>query len=125
MHPAARTLAIYAAEDDLFEVYRLQVEVPESFRWGDPYVAQLTLVLDQHEPYGAAVLDAERFRYLVVSPLSSAHGEEEAKANGFREVDVDPSEPYPRGGTDFEPASRRTEAHIHQFYKELDQCTVL
>ena len=35
-HPAARTLAIFVDEDDLFEVYRLQVDVPESFRWGDP-----------------------------------------------------------------------------------------
>jgi peptide subunit release factor 1 (eRF1) len=122
-HPEARTLAIFAGEDDLFEVYRLQVDVPESFRWGDPYVAPLTLVLDEYEPYGAAVLDAETFRYFVVSPLSIAHGEEEIKANGFSEVDVHPSEPYPRGGTDFEPASRRTEAHVHSFYKELGERT--
>src|SRR5215210_5097587 len=122
-HPGARTLAIFVDEDDLFEVYRLQVDVPESFRWGDPYVAPLTLVLDEYEPYGAAVLDAERFRYFVVSPLSSARGEEKVKANGFREVDVHPSEPYPRGGTDFEPASRRTEAHVHSFYKELGKLT--
>ena len=33
-HPEARTLAIFADEDNLFEVYRLQVDVPESFRWG-------------------------------------------------------------------------------------------
>ena len=122
-HPGARTLAIFADEDNLFEVYRLQVDVPESFRWGDPYVAPLTLVLDEYEPYGAAVLDAERFRYFVVSPLSTAHGEEEIKANGFREVDVHPSEPYPRGGTDFEAASRRTEAHVRSFYKELGELT--
>jgi hypothetical protein len=122
-HPGAKTLAIFAAEDGLLEVYRLQVDVPESFRWGDPYVAPLTLVLDEYEPYGAAVLDAERFRYFVVSPLSNPHGEEEVKANGFREVDVHPNQPYPRGGTDFEPASRRTEAHIHRFYKELGELT--
>jgi hypothetical protein len=122
-HPGARTLAIFADEDNLFEIYRLQVDVPESFRWGDPYVAPLTLVLDEYEPYGAAVLNAERFRYFVVSPLSTAHGEEEIKANGFREVDVHPSEPYPRGGTDFEAASRRTEAHIHSFYKEMGELT--
>ncbi|HWS80374.1 MAG TPA: hypothetical protein VN178_05065 [Rubrobacter sp.] len=122
-HPGARTLAIFAGEDGLFEIYRLQVDVPESFRWGDPYVAPLTLVMDEYEPYGAAVLDAERFRYFVVSPLSTAHGEEEIKANGFREIDVHPSEPYPRGGTDFEPASRRTEAHVHSFYKELGKLT--
>src|SRR5215212_10931598 len=114
-HPGARTLAIFAAEDGLFEVYRLQVDVPESFRWGDPYVAPLMLALDEYEPYGAAVLDAETFRYFVVSPLSIAHGEEELQASGFSEVNVHPSEPYPRGGTDFEPASRRTEAHVHSF----------
>jgi hypothetical protein len=122
-HPRARTLAIFADESDLFEIYRLQFDVPESFRWGDPYVAPLTLVLDEYEPYGAAVLDAERFRYFVVSPLGSPHGEEEMKVNGFREVDVHPSEPYPRGGSDFEPESRRTEAHIHSFYKELGELT--
>ena len=38
-HPEARTLIIFADEDNLFEIYRLQVDVPESFRWGDPYVA--------------------------------------------------------------------------------------
>jgi peptide subunit release factor 1 (eRF1) len=122
-HPEARTLAIFAGEDGRFEIYRLQVDVPESFRWGDPYVAPLTLVLDEYEPYGAVVLDAETFRYFVVSPLSIAHGEEEMKASGFSEVNVHPSEPYPRGGTDFEPASRRTKAHVHSFYKELGKLT--
>jgi len=124
-HPGARTLAIFADGDDLFEIYRLQVDVPESFRWGDPYVAPLTLVLDEYEPYGAAVLDAERFRYFVVSPLSSAHGDEEMKASGFREVDVHPSEPYPRGGgsTDLDPAGRKHQANIHSFYKELGELT--
>jgi hypothetical protein len=121
-HPAARTLAIFVDEDDLFEVYRLQVDVPESFRWGDPFVAPLALALDEYEPYGATVLDAERFRYFVVSPLSSAHGEEEVKANGFREVDLHPSEPYPRGGsTDLDPAGRKRESNIHDFYKELGE----
>jgi hypothetical protein len=124
-HPGARTLAIFAGEDDLLEIYRLQVDVPESFRWGDPFVAPLRLVLDEYEPYGAAVLDAETFRYFVVSPLSTAHGEEEIKANGFREVDVHPSEPYPRGGgsTDLDPAGRKHQSNIHRFYKELGELT--
>jgi hypothetical protein len=124
-HPQARTLAIFADEDDLFEIYRLQVDVPEAFRWGDPFVAPLTLVLDEYEPYGAAVLDAERFRYFVVSPLGSAHGQEKVKANGFSEVDVHPSEPYPRGGgsTDLDPAGRKHQSNIHSFYKELGELT--
>ncbi|MDQ3863945.1 MAG: hypothetical protein M3317_10665, partial [Actinomycetota bacterium] len=121
----ARTLAIFADEDGLFEIYRLQVDVPESFRWGEAYVAPLTLVLDEYEPYGAAVLDAERFRYFVVSPLSSAHTEEEMKANGFREVDIHPAEPYPRGGgsTDVDPAGRKHQSNIHSFYKKLAELT--
>ena len=117
-HPGAKTLAIFAGEDGFFEIYRLQVDVPESFRWGDPHVAPLTLALDEYEPYGAAVLDAERFRYFVVSPLSTAHGDEDMKANGFREIDV-----HPTGGMGFESASRRAEAHIHSFYKELGVLT--
>jgi hypothetical protein len=88
-------------------------------------VAPLTLVLDEYEPYGAAVLDAERFRYFVVSPLGSAHGQEKVKANGFSEVDVHPSEPYPRGGgsTDLDPAGRKHQSNIHSFYKELGELT--
>jgi len=120
-HPGARTLAIFADENDLFEIYRLQVDVPESFRWGDPYVAPLALVLDEYEPYGAVVLDAERLRYFVVSPLGETDEEHEMKANGFLEVDVHPSESPPKGGTDHDAASRRTEAHIHRFYKDLGE----
>jgi hypothetical protein len=120
-HPGARTLAIFAAEDGLFEVYRLQVDLPESFRWSDPYVAPLMLVMDEYEPYGAVVLDAERFRYFVVSPLASPDEGEKVKANGFREVDLNPSLPYPRGhgSTDVDPAGRKQEANVSQFYKEM------
>jgi hypothetical protein len=120
-HPHARTLVLFAAEDGLFEVYRLHVDIPESLRWGDPYVAPLTLILDEYEPYGAAVLDAERFRYFVVSPLARPEEGEEVKANGFREVDVHPNMPHPRGGgsTDADPAGRKQDSNIHRFYKEL------
>ena len=122
-HPHARTLVIFAAEDGFFEVHRLQVDLPESYRWGDPLVAPLTLVLDEYEPYGAALLDAERFRYFVVSPLVDPEGGEEDKGNGFREVDVHPAEPYPRGGSDQEPTSRRTEANVHKFFNQLGELT--
>ena len=124
-HPRARTLAIFAAEDGFFEVHRLHVDIPESFRWGDPYVAPLMLIMDEYEPYGAAVLDAERFRYFVVSPLARPEEGEDIKANGFREVDVHPNMPHPRGGgsTDMDPAGRKQEANIHRFYKELGELT--
>ncbi len=122
-HPGARTLAIFADEGGLFEVYRLQVDLPEHVRWGDPYLAPLTLVLDEYEAYGAAVLDGERFRYFVVSPLVGDQEGHEVKANGFREVDVDPGEPYPRGGMDQEVESRRTEANVHKFFNQLGELT--
>ncbi len=124
-HPGARTLAIFAAEDDLFEVYRLQVDLPESFRWGDPNLAPLLLVLDEYEPYGAVVLDAERFRYYVVSPLGDPEEGGEVKANGFREVDLRPSQPHPRshGSTDMDPAGRKQQEMAHRFYKEMGELT--
>jgi release factor family 10 len=120
-HHGARSLALFAAEDGLFEVYRLQVDLPESFRWGDPHVAPLTLVMDEYEPYGAVVLDAERFRYFVVSPLAGAEEGKEAKASGFRELDLRPSQPHPRSGgsTDMDPAGRTQEANVSRFYKEM------
>ena len=91
---------------------------------GDPDVAPLTLVLDEYEPYGAVVLDAERFRYFVVSPLGGPDDEaEEVKANGFREIDLTPSQPYPRshGSTDMDPAGRTQQAKTHRFYKEMGE----
>ncbi len=35
-NPGARTLAVFADEGGLFEVHRLQVDVPESCRWATP-----------------------------------------------------------------------------------------
>lgn len=119
-HPRARTLAIFADEKGFFEIHRLQVDVPESFRWGDPDVSPLTLVLDEYEPYGAVVLDAERFRYFVVSPLG---GDGEVKGNGFRELDLRPSQPYPRshGSTDMDAAGRTQQELAHRHYKEMGE----
>jgi hypothetical protein len=124
-HPGARTLVLFAAEDGLFEDYRLHVDVPESFRWGDPNVAPLALVMDEYEPYGAVVLDAERFRYFVVSPLGGPDGGEEIKGNGFRELDLRPRQPYPRshGSTDMDPAGRTQQAKAHRYYKEMGELT--
>ncbi len=122
-NPQARTLAIFAGESDPVEVYRLQVDLPESFRWGEPHVSPLSLVLEEHEPYGVALLDAERFRYFVVSPLSADGEEDEIMGNGYQELDVSPQTPGPRGGMDQDPISRRTEANISEFYNELANLT--
>lgn len=120
-HPRARTLAVFADEEGLFEVYRVQTDVPESVRYGGPHVSPLFLALDEQEPYGAAVVDAERFRYFVVSMLEGS--EEGEGSNGYREVDVSPGSPGPRGSTDYEPDSRRAEANISQFYNEVGELT--
>ena len=124
--PRARTLAIFAAEDGLLEVYRLPVDLPESARWGDPYVAALLLALDEYEPYGVVVVDAERFRYFVTSPVAPPpDSAEHVGAAGYRELDVHPSEPHPRGGgsTDMDPAGRKQQSNIHRFYKDLGEIT--
>ena len=124
VHPGARTLIFFAAEDGLFERYGLQVDLPEAYRFGEPYLAPLVLALDEHEPYGVALFDAERFRFFVSAPMEEPAGGSHGATSGFfREVDLRPSRPYPRGGMDYEPTSRRTEANVHQWYNELGQLT--
>ncbi len=122
-HPRARTLAIFADAEGLFEVYRVQVDLPESVRYGEPNVSSLFLALDEQEPYGAALVDAERFRYFVVSPLEGTEEGDGGGSNGYREVDVSPSSPGPRSGMDREDDSRRTEANVSQFYNEIGNMT--
>ncbi len=121
-HPRARTLALFAAEDGFFEDHRLHVDVPESFRWGDPNLAPLMLVTEEYEPYGAAVIDAERFRYFVVSPLGGPEGEE-IKGNGFREADLHPSQPHTRshGSADADPSGHAREERTHRFFKDMGE----
>ncbi|MBV9455615.1 MAG: hypothetical protein JOZ19_16110 [Rubrobacter sp.] len=124
VHPGARTLIFFAAEDGLFERYGLQVDLPEAYRFGEPYLAPLVLALDEHEPYGVALFDAERFRFFVSAPMEEPAGGSHGATSGFfKEVDLRPSRPYPRGGMDYEPTSRRTEANVHKWYNELGQLT--
>jgi hypothetical protein len=119
----ARTLAVFADEGDLLEIHRLQVDLPESVRWGDPNVAPLTLVFDEYEPYGAVVLDAERFRFFVVSPVVDPEEGVEVKGSGFRELDLRPSQPYPRshGSTDADPAGRKQQELTHDYFKDMGE----
>ena len=124
VHPKARTLVFFVAEDGLFERYGLQIDLPETYRFGEPYIAPLVLALDEHEPYGVALFDAERFRFFISAPLEDpAEGSHGASSGFFREVDLRPSRPYPRGGMDYEPVSRRTEANVHKWYNELGEFT--
>lgn len=120
--PRARTFAIFADETGLLELYRVQPEIPEAFRWGEPYVAPLMLALDEQEPYGVVLTDAEKFRYFVVSQVEDPSADpEEVKGSGYRELDTAPSTPGPRGGMDRDPQSRRTEHNIAQFYNEVGE----
>jgi hypothetical protein len=124
VHPHARSVIFFTAEDGLFERYDLQIDLPEAYDFGEPYMAPLVLALDEHEPYGVALVDAEEFRFFVSAPMGNpSEGSDGASSGFFKEVDLNPSEPYPRGGTDFEPASRRTEAHRHRWYNELGELT--
>jgi hypothetical protein len=126
VHPHARTLIFFAAEDGLFERYDLQVDLREAYSFGEPYMAPLVLALDEHEPYGVALVDAEEFRFFVSAPMGDpAAGSDGASSGFFREVDLKPSEPYPRGGgsTDADPAGRAQESNIYRFYKEAGELT--
>src|SRR5215212_1444136 len=122
--PRARTLVFFAAEDGLFERYDLQVDLPEAYRFGEPYLAPLALALDEHEPYGVALFDAERFRFFVSAPMEEpGKGSHGGSSGFFREIDIRPSSPYPRGGLDLDHVSRRTEANVHKWYNELGKLT--
>ena len=124
--PGARTLIFFAARDGLFERYDVQVDLPEALHYGDPYLAPLVLALDEHEPYGVALLDAEEFRFFVSAPMEEpAHASKGASSGFFREVDIESKQPYPKvGGTrDADPAGRTREDHRHRYFKELAELT--
>jgi hypothetical protein len=126
VHQHARTLVFFAAEDGLFERYELQLDLPEAYRFGEPYLAPLVLGLDEHESYGVALVDAEEFRFFVSAPMGDpAAGSDGASSGFFREVDLKPSRPYPRGGgqTDLDPAGRKQDSNIYRFYKDAGELT--
>lgn len=59
-HIDYRTLTIFAAPGGFFETYQLQVDMPDAFRWDEPYVAPLMFVLDEYEPCGILPLEGIR-----------------------------------------------------------------
>jgi hypothetical protein len=117
----ARTLVLFAAPDRPFEVYRLQVELPEGVRWGKPYIAPLELAVDEYEMCGVVLLDAKRFRFFV-SSLGEIGEELDARnvfsRAGWREVTVKPSTTTPGSGADRDAFEHRLEARIERFYRE-------
>lgn len=122
--PGARSLVFFAGEENFFERRDLQVDVPEAFRYGEPYLAPLILALDEHEPYGVALFDAEEFRFFVSAPMvESAEGSGGESSGFFQEIEASPGSPGPRSGTDQDAISRRTEASIHKWYNDLGELT--
>ena len=126
VHQHARTVIFFAAEDGLFERYDLQLDLPEAYRFGKPYLAPLVLGLDEHESYGVALVEAEEFRFFVSTPMGDPdEGSEGASSGYFREVDLKPQGLYPVGGgsTDMDPAGHTQQSHIHRFFKQAGETT--
>src|SRR5918998_5039439 len=99
VHQHARTIVFFAAEDGLFERYDLQLDLPEAYRFGEPYLAPLVLALDEHESYGVALVEAEEFRFFVSAPMGDpGEGSEGSSSGYFREVDLKPEGLYPVSG---------------------------
>ena len=125
--PHARTLVFFAAPDGFFERYDLQVDLPEAVRFGEPYVAPLVLAVDEHEPYGVAMVEAEEFRFFVSEPVINLNeGRGAAPESGFfREVNIKPHGMYPvsGGSTDMDPAGRTQQTNIRRFFNETGELT--
>ena len=125
--PGARTLVFFAAENGLFERYDLQVDLPESFRFGDPNVAPLVLAVDEHEPYGVAIVESEEFRFFVSTPPVILEEDRGGIVGSgfFRQVDLKPTGMYPvsGGSTDMDPAGRAQQSHQHLFFKQMGEVT--
>ncbi|MDF2702482.1 MAG: hypothetical protein K0S10_1426 [Rubrobacteraceae bacterium] len=120
--PRARTLALFASPDEIFDIYRLQVDLPERVRWGEPYVAPLILALQQYEPYGVILLGAHRAR-LFVSVFGQMEEELDAEniftTLGWREFTISPSTAAPSGGAARDVFEHRIEAQTLRFYRGL------
>ncbi len=125
--PHARTLVFFVAPDGFFERYDLQVDLPEAFRFGEPYMAPLVLAVDEHEAYGVAVVEAEEFRFFVSEPVIIPNEGRGAtpESSFFREVDMKPHGMYPvsGGSTDMDPAGRTQQTNIRRFFKEAGELT--
>jgi peptide subunit release factor 1 (eRF1) len=120
--PQARTIVLFAAPDGLFEAYRLNLDLPEEVRWGEPDVAPLMLALDEYESYGVLLLDRERFRFLVTSLgeiEEVAEAENPLNTSGWRELTISPANATPRGGSSKDDFEDRVEENTRRFYKEM------
>ncbi len=129
--PQARSRVLFAAAGVL-EVYDLQVELPlvrgVDARWGDPFLAPLLYVLDEHPRIGVVFLDSQKWRMFEVY-LS----EIEELSGAFRAVDPQDWKQLHQdsigrryrngmnlgGGADTDHFNRRLEAWTQRFYKQM------
>lgn len=123
-HVRSRTVVLFAAPDGLFEVYRLNVDLPERVRWGEPDVAPLMLALDEYERYGVVLLDRDNFRFLVASlgEIEEVSGAENpTDTAGWRELTISPASATPRGGSSRDDFEDRVEENTRRFYREAGE----
>ncbi|MGB3635316.1 MAG: VLRF1 family aeRF1-type release factor [Rubrobacteraceae bacterium] len=122
--PHARTIAYFAAPDGLFETSRLNLDLPEEIRWGEPDVAPLMLALDEYENYGVLLVDRKEFRFLVTS-LGEIEEVAEARnilnTAGWRELTISPANATPRGGSSKDDFEDRVEENTRHFYREVGE----
>src|SRR5215216_2120584 len=116
VHPGARTVVFFAAESGAFERYDLQVDLPEAYRFGEPYLVPLVLALDEHESYGVALVDAEEFRFFVSAPIGDpSEGSGGASSGFFRGVAARGTLTRPSANTRRTyTASTRTSVRLHR-----------
>jgi peptide subunit release factor 1 (eRF1) len=118
------TLVLFSTSDDLFEVHKLHVELLEEVRWGEPFVAPLVVAIDEYQPSGVVLLDAEKFRFFVTS-LEEIEEKLDAvnlfSTAGWREMTLSPSTALPRGGADKDVFRHRLEAQTQRFYRGLGE----
>jgi hypothetical protein len=134
--PHARTLALFAAEDEAFlHHYDLQVDLPIAdlahgrveARWGDPYITPLLYALDEYERAGVLWMAEVRWRFYEVFL-----GEIEEKTEVFRDFTAEEWRELKRYdlaanlgrlaarmGSDRDHYKRRVEDWVHRYYKRL------
>ncbi|MGF1472481.1 MAG: VLRF1 family aeRF1-type release factor [Rubrobacteraceae bacterium] len=122
--PHARTIAYFAATDGLLETSRIDLDLPEEVRWGEPDVAPLMLALDEYESYGVLLVDRKRFRFLATS-LGEIEEVAESRnvlnTAGWRELTISPANATPRGGSSKDDFKDRVEENTRRFYKGVGE----
>jgi peptide subunit release factor 1 (eRF1) len=131
--PAARTLAIFATEDEI-DVFPVDVELPivdtrtgrAEAHWGEPYLTPLLAVLDQGQRYGVVFVDRDQWRCFEVVRSTIQEIEHEVRPQSPSEFDdiqeskqEQPEYVPSRGGAARDLAQRHVEELSRRFYNEM------